>query len=128
MTEENSTKEQTLLKVNPAMFRAHPIWFIICLIIPLLWPILIIWWLSSKAKTLTITSKRSTVNRGLLSKHTTEVWHRDIRNLQIHQGILQRVLGVGTIAISSAGQGDIEIAFEGIKAPESVKQLIDQYR
>ena len=132
MTEENSTEEQTLLEVSPAMFRAHPIWFLVCIVLIVFYGLglvpLFLWWLSNKGMKLTVTTKRTTMRKGLIAKHTTEVWHRDVRNLQIHQGILQRMLGVGTIAVSSAGQSDVEIAFVGIKDPESVKQIIDQYR
>ena len=126
-----SDAEQELFSTNEAMLRSHPIWFFICLVLCFFgigFVILAIWWLKSKGSKFTVTTKRTTLRFGLFSKHTSEVWHRDIRNLQVHQGFIQRLLGVGTIAISSAGQGDIEIIFPGLKDPEGVKSTIDNFR
>jgi uncharacterized membrane protein YdbT with pleckstrin-like domain len=132
MTENTENDEQTLVDANASMFRSHPLWFIICLCLTPLYGlgfvIFFIWLLKNKSIKLTVTTKRTTLRHGLISKHTTEVWHRDIRNLQVHQGIIQRLLGVGTIAISSAGQSDIEIEFSGLKDPAGVKATIDNYR
>ena len=90
--------------------------------------ILVIWWLDCLGTTLTVTTKRTTLRRGILSKKTNDVWHRDVRNIQVKQGILQRLLGVGTIGISSAGQGDVEIAVNGMPNPEKVRRFIDEHR
>ena len=62
------------------------------------------------------------------TKRTTEVWHRDIRNVQMSQGPLQRLLDVGTIGISSAGQSGMEIVVGGIPTPNKVKDLLDQHK
>ena len=78
--------------------------------------------------TLTITTKRTIITRGILSKSTSEVMHDDIRNIQTHQTFLQRILDVGYMAISSAGQSDVEIAVKGIPDPDGIKDLIDKYR
>ena len=123
--------EVTLLETNPAMFRESPMLFVVWV---LLSPVGIglvalgVWWLLTKAATLTITDKRTIVRRGLLSKHTNEVLHRDIRNIRVSQSFLQRVFGVGKIEISSSGQGDIEIGFAGLRDPEATKALIDEHR
>jgi hypothetical protein len=41
---------------------------------------------------------------------------------------MERLFGVGTIAISSAGQGDIEIVVPGIPSPNKIKEIIDGSR
>ena len=145
MTDATGNDEETVFDSTPSMLRSHPIRFTLLVILPLAlggeigWfssfalyvitiPILILWWISNRGSRLTITTKRTTQRSGLIAKHTTEVWHRDIRNVQIHQSMIQRLLGAGEIAISSAGQGDVEIIFNGIKDPESVKRIVDQYR
>ena len=87
-----------------------------------------VWWLKIKGTTLTVTSERTSCRRGILSKAISEVWHRDIRNVQLNQSLLQRILGVGTIGISSAGQNEVEINVSGIPDPEQVKRLIDENR
>ena len=86
------------------------------------------WWLKCKGTTLTVTSDRTRLRKGILSKSVTEVWHRDVRNVQLNQSFFQRIFGVGTIGVSSAGQNEIEIKVAGIPDPERVKTLIDKYR
>ena len=124
--------EATLLEINPAMFRNHPLGFILSVILIAAagagLVILGIWWLTTKAATLTVTNKRTIQRTGLISKRTTEVLHRDVRNIEIDQSISQRMFGVGSIGIASAGQSGIEIQFAGVRDPDGVKALIDRYR
>jgi len=124
--------EKTLYKYHPAMFRNHPILFIISVILIAAFGvgllILLIWWLSCYYTMLTVTTKRTTLRKGILSKYTNEVRHEDVRNVQTGQSLGQRIFGVGTIGISSAGQADMEIRVSGIPSPDRVKELIDAHR
>jgi len=128
---QKSTNEETLFDGHPAMFKNDPIRFVVYCVLCLLLvgiPLLIVWWLTCKAERLTITTLKSVQRKGLFSKHTTEVWHRDVRNVQVHQSFFQRILGVGRISVSSAGQGGLEIDFAGISNPDQVKKIIDGQR
>lgn len=148
--------EQRVTLIRPALIRAHPfstlgLWtLIVASLVGLIYfgmvqrsgpwgitsgVVLILslaamgtWKLISLAETLEITNKRSILRRGILSKATTEVVHDDIRNFQITQSFLQRVLGVGTIGISSAGQDAVEIVMHDAARPEEVRKIIDLYR
>ena len=124
--------EGTLLEINPVMFRSNPVGFILSVILIAAagagLVILAIWWLKTKAAMLTVTNKRTIQRTGLISKKTTEVVHRDVRNIQIDQSVFQRLFGVGSIGISSAGQSGIEIQFTGVRDPDGIKALIDRYR
>ncbi len=123
--------EKILYEENPSMFRNQPVWFVItcvlCLVIVGLF-IFAVWYLKCKGTTLTVTNDRTTCRRGILSKSITEVWHQDIRNVQLDQTFFQRVFDVGTIGISSAGQAGLEIKVAGIPQPERIKDLIDAHR
>lgn len=121
--------EKTEFEAHPAMFRNNPIGFIllVCLF-PIGIFILPYWWLKCLGTTLTITNKKTTLRIGILSKNTNEVYHSDIRNVQVNAGMFQRIFGVGTIGISSAGTGDIEIAVAGIPNPEKAKEIIFTHR
>lgn len=125
-------EEKKLYESHPSMFRNNPIGFILCIILIAAFGlgllILLIWWLKVLATTLTITSERATLRKGILSKHTNDVYHTDVRNVQISQSLFQRMFGVGTIGISSAGQAGVEIAVQGIPEPQKVKEIIDQHR
>lgn len=120
-----------LYSSHPAMFKNSPGWFVICLI---LCPIgiglvaFLIWWLQVKATLLTVDDEKTVLRRGLLSKHTNEVRHRDVRNIKVAQSFFQRVFGVGAIEVSSAGQADEEITVSGIPDPEKVKEIINAHR
>ncbi len=143
-----STPEQELIKVRPAVFRNSPGGY------SLLWSILVIgfgatrenpdaWvWaiplfalffiiiqhLKALTTTLSITTTRSKLRNGLLSKRTREVRHSDVRLLQVDQTIGQRLMGVGALSVASAAHGGVEIKVSGIKDPEHIKETIDGFR
>lgn len=129
--EIRNVNERELLVVRPVMFRNHPVAFVLCVI---LIPVgigaiaLLIWWLDKLGTTLIVTDRRTTLRRGILSKSTNEVLHEHIRNIQIVQGMFQRLMGVGRISLSSSGQSDVEITVAGIPDPEGVKRVIDAHR
>ena len=85
---------------------------------------MLIWWLKTIATTLTVTSKRTTVWRGIIAKETSEVQHDDVRNIQIDQSVLERLLGVGKIAISSSGQDGLEVVVKGVPTPADIAAMI----
>lgn len=126
-----AAEERVMLRVNPAMFRAAPLRFVLCwLLVPVVVGIviLIVWWLQTKRTTLTVTNYRTTLRRGLISVAITEVWHEHVRNVQIHQSVTQRLMGVGSIAIASAGKATFEIQLEGIPRVYEIKGVIDRNR
>lgn len=92
----------------------------------LLW--LGIWKLAAMEVRLEITTKRTIERKGILSKETTEVMHADIRNFQLTQTFWQRILNVGTIAISSAANHEVEIEMKHVPRPNEVRKMIDVYR
>lgn len=124
--------EVVLYEAHPAMFRNHPIYFVVCIVLIAAFGLglllLLIWWLQVLGTTLTITNEQTTLRKGLLSKHTNDVFHSNVRNIQVRQSFLQRILGVGWIGISSAGQSGLEIETNGMPDPEKVKEIIDEYR
>ena len=123
--------EQTLYEAHPSMFRNSPVGFILCLLLcfALIGFILIlVWWLDCKGTLLTVTTKRTILRKGILSKHTNEVFHTDVRNVQLSQSFLQRLLDAGTVGISSAGQSGLEIDVPGLPDPGKVRDLINARR
>jgi hypothetical protein len=81
-------------------------------------------WIETRFTSLSITNRRSVLRKGLFSRETSEVRHRDVRNLQVEQSAIERLLNVGDLAISSAGQDDLEIAVAGIPDPTRVAAVI----
>lgn len=125
------TGEEVLYSDSPSMFRNDPLRFLLCLALCLVIigiPIMIIWYLKCIGTVLTVTNKRTTLRKGLLSKSTNEVWHDAVRNVQLSQSMFQRIFSTGTLAISSAGQSGMEIEVKGIPNPNKAKEAIDQNR
>ncbi len=150
--------EQDISVVHPAMFRAHPFRFLAIAVLVLggivlaiaaissdkVWAWLswvglvlsvtgVIWWVvwfvaAHLWVKLTISNKRTIRHEGIVRRHTSEVLHDHVRNVEIKQSFLQRLLNVGYIGISSSGQDDIEIEVRDIPRPYAVKALIDEYR
>jgi uncharacterized membrane protein YdbT with pleckstrin-like domain len=123
--------ETILYQDHPAMFRNRPVLFLVCCaLIPLGIGLLLlfVWWLRCQATSLVVTESRVTLRKGLLSKYTSDVLIADIRNVQVGQSFLQRILGVGSVAVSTSGQGDMEIEVRGVPAPERIKAIINESR
>jgi uncharacterized membrane protein YdbT with pleckstrin-like domain len=124
--------ETVLYVAHPSMFRNRPIVYLLEVAAIALYGIglvfLLIWWLQTLGATLTVTDRRTVLRKGLFSKHTNEVMHCDVRNLQIDQTFFQRIFDVGAVKVSSSGQSGIEIEVEGMPRPYEVKRLIDQGR
>ena len=126
-----ANEEVTLYDENPSMFRNRPVEFIVTVVLCLIvvgFVIFFMWWLRCKGTQLTITSERTRLRKGILSKSITEVWHQDVRNVLLNQTFFQRLLGVGSLGISSAGQAGLEISVSGIPDLNRVKELIDRHR
>ena len=121
-----------LYESHPSMFRNHPILFIVCVLLIAAFGLglvlLLVWWIQTLGTTLTVTNDQTTLRRGILSKYTNDVFHENVRNIQVRQSFLQRILNVGWVGISSAGQSGVEIEVDGIPDPEMVKQIIDDHR
>jgi uncharacterized membrane protein YdbT with pleckstrin-like domain len=127
-----ASEERVLYSTHAAMVRTHPILFALCVLAIALYGLglllLLFWWLGCRATTVTVTDKRTILRTGLFSKHTSEVFHKDVRNIQVDQSLGQRVFGVGTISISTAAQSDFEIIVSGIPNPDGVRALVDDHR
>lgn len=61
---------------------------------------------------------------GIISRNIHSIRIRDLRNINVRQGILQRLLGIGDIEFSSAGGAGIEVTFYGVVGPMALKHRI----
>ena len=89
---------------------------------------MIYWLLRTRFESLAITSQRTIWSRGIFDRETSEVQHDDIRNIQIKQTLVDRIFGVGRIAISSAGQDDMEIDVRGVPNASRVAETVRTYQ
>lgn len=62
----------------------------------------------------------------LFVKRKKSILYDRIQFVYYSQSIVGRIFGYGTLFISTSGTGDIEVQFEGIKDPSSIKILIQK--
>lgn len=136
-----------LYESNPSMFRNHPFWFAFWLLVVAAgigalavgpdetWRmagfatifvgifVLFVWFLKTKALTLIVSDHHVVLRTGLLSRSFSELSIDRIRSVRVRQSLLNRMLGVGTVEIFSAGD-EPEIAAAGIPNPQRVRDLL----
>ncbi len=155
---DTSNDELELYAEHPTMFRNHPLAFVLSwalivagvvgspvslltleehseaaaigagVVAAIAAIILFRWWLKTLATKLTVTSQRTILRRGLLSKHINEISHANIRNVQIVQSPKERIFKTGKVKIASAGQASVEIEVEGLPHPQKIRELINKHR
>ncbi len=82
------------------------------------------WMLMSKFTTLTVTDDRTIYQEGMFARETSEVQHDDVRNIQLYQSFIQRLLNVGGVGISSSGQDELEVVAKGLPRPGHIIDCI----
>ena len=91
--------------------------------------IIIIWaLLDRRSKVFTVTTRRVMAKSGIMSRSTQEVTMKDIRSINFRQDIFDRIYGLGTVQIGSAGTGDIDVQFSGIPNAQRVKDIISRHK
>lgn len=71
---------------------------------------------------------RLTIERGLFSKCFREFLVRDLRSVDIDQGFLARMVGIGDLSISTAATVDANERLPGIPQPHAIRDLILKQR
>lgn len=85
---------------------------------------LIKWFIVSRATKLSLTTERIIYRQGIFHHITSEVRYHDVRNISLDLSLRERILGYGDLAVSSAGQDDMEIVIQDIPSPEDVAEKI----
>jgi len=116
-----------LYSEHPVMFKNNPLGFILCLIlIPvggLGLLILLTWHLKNKASKLSVNDNEILFEKGLLSKERSEVNLARVRTTKVKQSFFNRIFGVGTIEIYTAGDSP-EIIASGMPDPNKIREFI----
>ncbi len=75
-----------------------------------------------------LTSQRFIHQSGILTRHTDRIEVIDIDDVSYQQGPVERILGVGSILITSSDRSHPELQMRGIADVKSVAGLIDDIR
>lgn len=115
-----------LYRSSPVMFRAHPIGFVVSLLLtPIVLGaiILLVWVIKARTTHLEIDDDTLRYETGVFSKDRRALSRRSIRTVRVTQSLLNRILNVGAIEIYTAG--DIpEIRAVSMYAPNEIRELI----
>ena len=117
-----------IYEAHPTIFRAHPFWFIGCIIfIPVfgLGVLLLLRYIQTRQTALTVTDSELLYERGILSKDRTSVSLKHVLAVHVTQGFLNRILGVGTIQISTAGDKS-EFTVADMPDPGTIREAISK--
>ena len=85
--------------------------------------ILVYWYIKTRATALTVTDNELMYERGILSKDRTSVSLKHVRSVHVTQGFVNRILGVGTIQISTAGD-EPEFTIADMPDPHLIREAI----
>jgi uncharacterized membrane protein YdbT with pleckstrin-like domain len=89
--------------------------------------IVLVWgWLKRYATRYAITNRRLHIRRGILSRHIEETRLDRVQDVKVHQGIGQRILGIGTVDFDTSAESGAGFRFAGIANPDSVAQAVDR--
>ncbi|WP_341806259.1 PH domain-containing protein [Pseudomaricurvus alcaniphilus] len=111
---------------HPAMFKNKPFSFILSIVlIPVLvgMVILLVWYLKCKSTKLELIGDDLILEKGLLSKDRTELDVDSIRTFNVYQSFANRLFGVGTVSVFTAGD-DPEIEVAGLPRPDELRDLV----
>jgi uncharacterized membrane protein YdbT with pleckstrin-like domain len=75
-----------------------------------------------------LTSERLIERRGILSQRRREVELADIRSVEVDRRLLQRLIGIGNVVVSSAASADFTIRLEDVADPERIAETLRKAR
>jgi uncharacterized membrane protein YdbT with pleckstrin-like domain len=76
--------------------------------------------------TYTITSRRLTIEVGLLGRDLHETRLEQIQNVNTSQSLLQRALDVGDVSFDTAGGAEFDFSFRGVSQPRQIVRAVDE--
>ena len=73
-----------------------------------------------------ITTQRLRISRDILRTKVQATRLERVQNVNYEQGVIDRVLGVGTVDFDTAGSDDAEFKFVWVNGPEQVVRAVDR--
>ncbi|HAL91473.1 MAG TPA: hypothetical protein DCM68_00385 [Verrucomicrobia bacterium] len=125
--DENLQEETTIFELKPAA-RAHLgllLWGIALLPALGLGLILLLrlWYLIASTR-YRLTTQRLFVQKGLVAKHLEEVELFRVKDVMLSQGVLDRILRVGTVVVLSTDDTAPRLELAGLRNPLDAKEKI----
>ncbi len=115
--------QAVLMEVRPSWWNFGWHLFFCWLVIPLL-----IAWYRRHSFVMRIYSDRVSVEEGFWSKESSEFFIKDIRSIDVLQGVWGRMVDIGDVTISTAATVDAAEVAAGVAQPQRIKELLISQR
>lgn len=101
-------------------------WWVIVAVVAVCGLSLAVVQLSRLRTTYSITSRRLSIERGLVSRELHQTRLERIQNVNARQSVAQRALRVGTVEFDTAGEAGFDFAFRGVSDPREIVRTVDR--
>ena len=89
--------------------------------------LLLLGWIKRISTRYSITDRRLRIQRGIVARKVEEARLERVQNVTVNQGVLERILQVGTVDFDTASnRADDTFQFRGIAQPERITRLVDE--
>lgn len=75
-----------------------------------------------------VTDQRVSARLGVVARRVDEVEVGDIRNITLTQSFFERLVGTGTVGVSTAAGDGVEVVLYGVPDAEAVKEAVRKAR
>jgi len=82
------------------------------------------WWIESYKERLVLTPTDAIVLEGILNVQATDIRLANIQTVRVDQTLWDRVVGLGTVRISTAGEEGFGINMPGMPSPKKIRRII----
>jgi uncharacterized membrane protein YdbT with pleckstrin-like domain len=86
--------------------------------------VLVIGYVKRLFTTYTITDHRLHIRRGIIARAEQQTLINRVQNVNTHQSVLQRMLGIGTVNFDTAAGDDYDFQFAGVAKPHDVVDAV----
>ena len=115
--------QEVLLEVRPSWWNYGWHLFFCWLLVPLLVALY-----RRHSFVMRIYSDRVSVEEGFWAKESSEFFIKDIRSIDVRQGVWGRLVGIGDVTISTAATVDAAEVAQGVAQPKRIKELLISQR
>lgn len=119
-------EEKPIFELNPA-WRARLgllVWGVLLLPVGVGLILLLRAWYLVASTRYRLTTQRLFAQTGLIAKNLEEIELFRVKDVTLSQGVLDRLLGVGTVTVLSTDDTAPELALEGIRDPLAAKEAL----
>ncbi len=78
------------------------------------------------ATSYTITNRRLHIKKGIVSRTIQETRLERVQNVNVTQGVIQRVFQIGDVDFDTAAGDDYNFIFAGVSEPQDVVEKVDE--